>query len=39
MIGRDDAIRTLSERLMMSRFVSIVGPALFWPKHPLRPGL
>jgi predicted ATPase len=26
MIGRDDAIRTLSERLMMSRFVSIVGP-------------
>src|SRR5580692_10838975 len=27
MIGRDDAIRTLSERLMMSRFVSIVGPA------------
>src|ERR1700757_4182651 len=26
MIGRDDAIRTLSERVMMSRFVSILGP-------------
>ena len=26
MIGRDDTIRTLSARLMMARFVSIVGP-------------